>query len=105
MKYAEVREGVVFVKVKGSFNIKAAMNLEEELNGYLDMGEKKFFFDFSETDYIDSTGLGVLITLKERLDEMNGEVVLSGLKGNCLEIFKATRLNEEFDIQNEEKAS
>ena len=40
----------------------------------LERGEKKFLIDFSQTGYIDSSGLGVLVSLSKRIREQGGEL-------------------------------
>jgi anti-sigma B factor antagonist len=105
MNYAEIQDGVVIVTVKDTYNQKVAMNVERETNEFLDMGEKQFTFDFSNLEYMDSTGLGKLIELKEKLKEINGELVIKNLYGYCLELFKMNMLDKEFILQNEGSVS
>lgn len=96
MNYATIKDGQIFVQVDGSLNIKVAVELKEEIDTLLDTGQRKVTFDFSKTSYIDSTGLGVLVEIKDRLDEINGETVVINLHGRCLDVFQATRLDEDF---------
>lgn len=96
MQYTEIKNGVVFIKVTDSFNIRVADKVKEEIDEALDMGEKKVHIDMSQTTYIDSSGLGVLIDVKNRLKDVAGEIIVTGLCGYCLEVFEATRLDEEF---------
>lgn len=97
MKYTEFRkDGKVLVAVEGSLNVKVASELQDELDEVLEMGEKDIIVDMSSTSYIDSTGLGVLVGLKEKLDEIGGDVAITGLRDYCLEVFKVTRLHEYF---------
>lgn len=96
MNYATIKDGQIFVQVDGSLNIKVAVELKEEIDTLLDTGQRKVTFDFSKTSYIDSTGLGVLVEIKDRLDEINGETAVINLHGRCLDVFQATRLDEDF---------
>lgn len=101
MNYAIIKDDRIFVQVNGSLNIKVAAEVKEEIETFLDTGQKKVTVDFSKTDYIDSTGLGVLVEIKERLDETKGEIVVTNLHGRCLDVFKATRLDEDFCRKDE----
>lgn len=105
MQYSEIRDGVVFVTLGSIINVKVAENLRVELSEFLDMGEKKIIIDFSKAEFIDSAGLGVLIEIRERLDESNGELILRGLKGYCLNLFEITCLTQDFRIEDEAQGS
>src|SRR3712207_8277785 len=46
----------------------------------LERGEKKFLIDFSQTGYIDSSGLGVLVSLSKKIREQRSEEHTSELQ-------------------------
>src|ERR1044072_661512 len=45
----------------------------------LDAGERRFLIDCSQTGYIDSSGLGALVSLTKKVRELGGEVRIPGL--------------------------
>lgn len=97
--YTERKDGWIVVKVEGSLNLKVAKQIQNELEEALETGEKSVLFDLSRTDNMDSSGLGVLIDTKERLDEISGECIIAGLRGHCRELFRMTRLDEQFTLR------
>jgi anti-anti-sigma factor len=66
----------------------------EELRG----GARKFLIDFDETAYIDSSGLGVLVTLSKKIREKGGELRLANLNDDLRALFELTRLDTLFQI-------
>ncbi len=54
--------------------------------------------DMSGVDIITSDGLGALIRARKSSGEAGGTVVLSGLQGNILDIFRMTRLDKIFSL-------
>ena len=83
----------VIVRLKGSIFSKEATKMREDLIDCLEKGYKNFVFDFSEVIDFDSTGLGVIVTIRKRV-LTNGKVVVRNLNPNTKELFERTRLNK-----------
>ncbi len=64
----------------------------------IDAGERKFVIDFSNTGYIDSSGLGVLVSLSRKIRDSGGELRLSGLNEDLHTLFELTKLDTLFTI-------
>ena len=62
-------------------------------------GKTDFIFDFSNCDFIDSTGLGALVSIYKKCVEKNGSLKLKSLKPEVDKLFKLTRLDKVFDIE------
>ena len=58
----------------------------------------KLLLNFRNVDHLASAALGMLITLKNKVKERNGQLKLSDINRNILEVFKITRLNRVFEI-------
>ena len=54
--------------------------------------------DFSKTGYIDSSGLGVLVSLSKKIREQGGELRLAGLNADLQTLFELTKLDTLFAI-------
>lgn len=78
--------------------IEDATTMRDEFKEVLEKGHKRFAVDFSDTTYIDSAGLGVLVSIHKKAMVIGGGVTLINLKGHVKEIFELTRLNKVFDI-------
>ncbi len=66
-------------------------------------GTKKFIFDLSKCNFIDSTFLSALIVSFKRIAETNGELRIFGLKPAVQAMFQLTRLTKIFSIFNDEQ--
>jgi len=78
---------------------KFRSNVQSELNS----GARKFIFDLSKCDFIDSTFLSALVVSLKRIAETNGELRVFGLKPAVQAMFQLTRLNKIFSIFNDEQ--
>lgn len=70
-----------------------ASAFRDEILEQIDRGATEISIDLSELNYIDSTGLGVLITIHKRTKEKNGKIVIRGAQGMVEQLFKRTRLD------------
>lgn len=95
----KVVNGQVFVSLTGSMYVEEAAILRKKLISYHEAGHKVFFIDLSAVDYIDSSGLGVLVGIHKRALESGGSVTISGLTGTVKKLFELTRLTKVFDIK------
>jgi anti-sigma B factor antagonist len=73
--------------------------IQEELAGLV---EKKtagnLLLCFKNVEHLSSAALGMLITLKKKVEEKQGKLKLSDINPQIFEVFKITRLNKIFDI-------
>lgn len=66
---------------------------------------KRLVLDFSNVKLLSSSAIGVLITLRKKLDQIKGQVVLCSLRKDLSKVFKITRLDKMFTFcDNEEQA-
>jgi anti-sigma B factor antagonist len=84
--------------LSGSLYVNESAILREKFLEQIKQGKNDFLLDFSNVNYIDSSGLGVLVSMEKRSKEKNGKVVLRGLSGEVKKIFELTRLTKIFEI-------
>jgi anti-sigma B factor antagonist len=53
----------------------------------------RFVFDFTEVDYIDSSGIGLLVNFQKRLLEKQGSIVLFGCNEKIQDFFHVSKLD------------
>lgn len=80
--------------------------IQEELGTIVDKGSVgNLLLSFKNVDHLSSAALGMLITLKKKVEEKKGRLKLSDINPQIYEVFKITRLNKIFDIHpSQEKA-
>jgi anti-sigma B factor antagonist len=79
--------------------VSDASLLRDDLLAAIDQGVTNFRIDLSGLNYIDSSGLGTLVTINKRSKEKNGTMVLTGAQGLPLDLVKRTRLDKVFNIE------
>jgi len=89
---------IVVVDVEGQLIVGNRQELKQKVLDALEGGAKKFVIDFSRTGYIDSSGLGVLVSLSKKIREQGGDLRLAGLNEDLQTLFELTKLDTLFSI-------
>ena len=87
------------ISIPKDFNVEVVADFRIKVNEYIEDGKTDFIFDFSNCDFIDSTGLGALVSIYKKCVEKNGSLKLKSLKPEVDKLFKLTRLDRVFDIE------
>jgi anti-sigma B factor antagonist len=99
MSFAIRKQGdVAVVDVEGQLIVGNRQELKQKVLDELERGERKFLIDFSQTGYIDSSGLGVLVSLSKKIREHGGELRLANLNDDLKTLFELTKLDTLFQI-------
>lgn len=99
MSFQVSKEGpVTVVDVEGQLIVGNRQELKQKVLEELEGGEKTFVIDFANTGYIDSSGLGVLVSLSKKIREQGGELRLAGLNEDLRTLFELTKLDTLFRI-------
>jgi anti-sigma B factor antagonist len=91
-------ENNTVINISKDFIVDEVANFRMEINKLIDEGQKNFTFDFSQCDFIDSTGLGALVSIYKKCAEKGGSIKLKSLKPEVEKLFKLTRLDRVFEI-------
>jgi len=86
------------VQVEGQLIVGNRQELKNTVQEALEHGERKFLVDFTRTGYIDSSGLGALVSISKKVREQGGELRLAGLNEDLRSLFELTKLDTLFAI-------
>ena len=85
------------VAISGRLDTTTAPELEEALKESMD-GISELVIDFTETEYISSAGLRVLLSAQKTMNKQ-GSMVVTGVNDVIMEIFEVTGFVDILDIQ------
>jgi anti-sigma B factor antagonist len=86
------------LEVGGEVDVYTAPRLRERLVELVDAGSRNVVVDLGRVDFLDSTGLGVLVGALKRLRAAGGTFALVCSKEPLLKIFRITALDQVFPI-------
>jgi anti-anti-sigma factor len=81
-------QDAIVVKIPCRLDANNAPEVEKELKLLLKTNPKKIILDFSETDYMASAGLRVLLFISRDFMKSGGRIALVELKPTVLKIFQ-----------------
>ena len=86
------------IAVRGEIDLFTAPELKQELGEAIEAGRNQIVVDLTETSFLDSTALGVLIGAVKRLRSDSGRLVLVNVDTNIAKTFEITGLDQIFTI-------
>lgn len=87
------------LEVGGEIDVYTAPQLRERLVTLVEDGARHVIVDLSRVEFLDSTGLGVLVGALKRLRGVNGDLALVCAQERLLKIFRITGLDRVFTIR------
>lgn len=94
----ETAGDVLVVGVVGQLVVGNRQEFKQTVIDEVERGARRVLIDFSETGYVDSSGLGALVSLNKRLRELGGELRLAALNEDMRTLFELTRLDTLFKL-------
>jgi anti-sigma B factor antagonist len=98
MSTTEGSPGVAVIALSGELDLYTCPEFKAELLKVIEDGAKLVVVDLTETTFIDSTALGVLIRGVERLKTQDGRLVAACSDPNIVKIFEVTGLDRIFSV-------
>ena len=87
------------VAVAGEIDLFTAPELKQKLTDAIEGGKSRIVVDLTDTSFLDSTALGVLIGAVKRLRTRDGALVIVNVDQNIAKTFEITGLDQIFTIR------
>ena len=98
IKTEQLSDAVFVISLAGEVDLYTAPEFKQQLLEVIAQGAKNVVVDFSNTTFIDSTTLGVLVGGVKRLRENEGQLSIVCSDRNITKIFEITGLDRVFSI-------
>lgn len=93
------RKGDWFLlRAVGEFDMATAPLLRQQIITLVSKGARNVILDLNGVDFIDSTGLGVIVGAVKRLRMVEGDLRVVCDRPHLVELFEITRLSSVFDL-------
>ena len=88
--------------LENRMDAKVAADFKAEIGRIVDGGNRWIVFDVSEITFVDSSGLGAIVSSLKMLGK-EGDLVIAGAGETVLSLFKLTRMDRVFRMFANEK--
>jgi anti-sigma B factor antagonist len=97
---------VVIIDFSGKITLgEGSATLRKTVRDLVDAGSKKILLSLYDVDYIDSSGIGELVSAYTTVKNASGELKLLHLTKRVHDILQITRLFTVFDVQSDENTA
>lgn len=96
---------VAILRIAGDVTSASEGELMAGFNRAVDDGAKAVVLDFAGMEYMNSGGIGLLVTLLVRAQRTSTRLLATGLSDHYQEILALTRLEEAIEIHQSEAAA
>jgi len=98
-------EDRLVVEVQGQLVVSNRQDFKQLVLDEVEHGARLVVIDFTKSAYIDSSGLGALVSLGKRIREAGGELRLAALNEDLRTLFELTRLDSLFPVYDSREAA
>jgi len=98
-----LKRGVLIVRVEGELDMHVADKFREITDNALETsGVKYILFNFKAVNFIDSSGLGVILGRYKKINAAGGKVLVAHLQPQVIQIFELSGLLKIIKFYNTE---
>lgn len=95
------KENMWVFGTEGDLDIFSSPNFKEKVVNAYESKKSDISIDFEKLEYVDSTGLGALISILRKLKEDDNKIYIDNIKPNIKKLFLITELDKLFVIRSE----
>jgi anti-sigma B factor antagonist len=99
------RAGTTVLGIEGAITSASEKSLMDAYGRAADAGARTIILDFGGMDYMNSGGIGLLVTLLVRVRRAGQRLLAVGLDDHYRQIFSLTRLDEAIQIHDSEQSA
>ena len=93
-KTHRVEPDITVVEIVGRLSLgNLLQSVESEIRSLIDGGARKLVIDLTGLKWIDSAGVGTLISCGGQMDQLGGRVRLAGANGSVVKVFEMVHMD------------
>jgi len=96
-------DGVVILDIDGEIDLYNAPEIKDTIKAQMDGGHKKIIINLENVSYIDSSGIGALISSLSNLKKIGGGLKIINVYDSVRKVFELTKLTSFFEIYDSEE--
>ncbi len=98
-------DGVVLFDIEGEIDLYNAPALKNEIKKKIEEQKYNIVINLARVSYIDSSGIGALISSLSNLKKYQGGLKIVNVTGSVKKVFELTKLTSFFEIFDDEESA
>jgi len=92
-KTRKLENGITVVEISGRLNLgNSLLGIESGIRRLIEAGARKLIVDLSAVNYIDSSGIGMLVACAGQLEQSSGRMRIAGASGAVAKAFDTVHM-------------
>ena len=92
-KTRKLENGITVVEISGRLNLgNSLLGIESGIKRLIETGARKLIVDLTEVNYIDSSGIGMLVACAGQLEQSSGRMRIAGASGAVAKAFEIVHM-------------
>lgn len=97
----EMINNVTVLSLEGRLDASSAKDIKEKVDSLSTESRVNLVIDMAGVDFIDSSGLGSLVSSLRTVNKLGGDIKISALQDQVRSVFELTRLHRIFGIYDD----
>ncbi len=97
------KDGVVILDIQGEIDLYNAPEIKETIQKLIDQQKYNVLINLAKVSYIDSSGIGALISSLSNLKKYQGALKITNVYASVKKVFELTKLTSFFEIYDSEE--
>ncbi|MFQ5612464.1 MAG: STAS domain-containing protein [Anaerolineae bacterium] len=93
-----LEDDIRLVRLEGRLDAAGSPEVRDKLRSLAAQEQPKLIIDLSQVSFIDSSGLGALVSGLKAARQQNGDILLAGAQQQAQTLFKLTMLDQIFKV-------
>ena len=99
-------DGITIVDLSGRITLgEGSATLKDTVHDLLSKGLKRIVLNLGEVNYVDSSGIGALVSALTAAKNQGGQLKLLNVTKRVHDLLQITKLHTLFDVKNDEAAA
>ena len=94
----QIKNGIVVMSFSGKIDIQLRKDVHDILELQMANKQNLFLCNFSNVEFIDSSGLGILISMIKKVSVNSGQLKICCVNNAIMELLRLSHLLQVFDI-------
>ena len=92
------QDNLAILSLSGRLDLASGATLKEQVKRMIEKEIRQIHLNLAEVEFINSSGLGALVSIMKEIRLLKGRLTLSNLASYVQEIFEITQLSHIFEI-------
>lgn len=93
---------IPILEIRGEVDLYNAKDLKEMIDQLIQQGKYKIVINLKEVPFMDSSGIGTLVTSMYKLQKYGGNLKVANIHGSVAKVFKMTNINSSIEVYGNE---